>query len=224
MKLGIIAALSTELKATLQALPPQKSPVVQGLACHECPPFVFAASGVGARPAAAATLLLADAQRPEAILSVGFCGALTDDHKTGDLILGGTGGHPATPAILDLLRSAAPQAKVGELAMVPKVVTDFDEKRSIWKKTGALAIDMESGAVAVAAKERGLGFACVKVVIDTPSDPLASTYAGCLSVLKDVLLRPGTLLLMAYDSKRVKLASERLRDFFLALKDKLPAS
>jgi hypothetical protein len=29
---------------------------------------------------------------------------------------------------------------------------------------------------------------------------------------------------MMYDSKRVKIAAERLKEFFLALKEKLPAS
>jgi hypothetical protein len=36
-------------------------------------------------------------------------------------------------------------------------------------------------------------------------------------VLRDVLLRPGTVMQMVYDSKRVNIASERLREFFVAL-------
>jgi hypothetical protein len=82
---------------------------------------------------------------------------------------------------------------------------------------------MEAEAVAVAARARGLGFLCVKVVIDTPSEPLASTYAGCWKVMLDLLARPGTIGQMIYDSKRVKLAADRLRDFFLKLKEKIPA-
>ena len=49
------------------------------------------------------------------------------------------------------------------------------------------------------------------------SEPLASSYAGCLVVLRDVLLRPGTVMQMVYDSKRVNIASERLKEFFVAL-------
>jgi hypothetical protein len=39
-------------------------------------------------------------------------------------------------------------------------------------------------------------------------------------VLKDLLR--GSLMGMIYDSKRVKLASERMRDFIVALKGQLP--
>jgi adenosylhomocysteine nucleosidase len=222
MKLGVIAALRNEVAPTFQALQPA-SRTVQGLRCHESPPYVFAVSGVGARPAATAALLLADAFKPDVILSVGFCGALTDDLQTADLILGGSSGHPATPELLELARAADPKARVAEIAMAPKVVVGIEEKRALARQTGAVAVDMESGAVAVAARDRGLGFLCVKVVIDTPSEPLASTYAGFWSVLKDLVLHPGTVMQMAYDAKRVKLAAERLRDFFVALKGKLPA-
>jgi phosphorylase superfamily protein len=105
---------------------------------------------------------------------------------------------------------------------VPKVILGADEKKAAASRTGAAVVDMEADAVAVAARARGLGFLSVKVVIDTPSEPLASTYAGCWTVLKDVLLRPGTIMQMVYDSKRVKVAAERLKDFFVALKEKLP--
>ena len=223
MKLGVVAALSNELAPTLRALNPS-SRSVERLRCHEAPPFIFAASGVGARPAATAALLMADAFKPDALLSVGYCGALTDDLRTADLILGGTVGHPASASLLEFARAAAPDAKLAEIAMVPKVLIDAEEKKSLAKKTGAVAVDMESAAVAKAARERGLEFLCVKVVIDTPADPLASSYAGCWTVFKDILLHPGTTLQMSYDSKRVKLAAERLRDFFIALKAKIPSS
>jgi hypothetical protein len=78
---------------------------------------------------------------------------------------------------------------------------------------------MEADAVGVAAQARGLGFLAVKAVIDTPAAPLASTYSGCWTVLGDLL--KGSVMGMIYDSKRVKLASERLREFFLALRGKL---
>ena len=49
------------------------------------------------------------------------------------------------------------------------------------------------------------------------------SFAGCWTVLRDILVRPGTIGQMIYDSKRVKVAAERLKDFFIQLKDKLPA-
>ncbi|MBV8879172.1 MAG: hypothetical protein JO332_04320, partial [Planctomycetaceae bacterium] len=202
MKLGVVAALAQELEPTLKAIPTSPR-TVERLRCHESPSLVFAAGGIGSRPAAAAALLVADTFKPEALVSVGFCGALTDDLETADLILGGTTNHGATSSLLDRALAAAPNARRGNVVTVPKVVVDKEEKRKLAKETGALIVDMEADAVALAAKARGLGFLAVKAVIDTPSAPLASTYSGCWTVFKDLLR--GSLMGMVYDSKRVKL-------------------
>lgn len=221
MKLGVIAALRTELGPTLKVFRPASQPV-QHVTCYVSDPYVFAAGGVGMRPAAAAALLVADTFKPQALASVGFCGALRDDFETGDLILGGTTSQPADEALVDFARAAAPKARDGSVLTVPQVLLKADDKRAAASKTGAAVVDMEAEAVAKAARARGLGFFSVKVVIDTPAEPLASTYAGCGRVLLDILRNPMTIGQMMYDSKRVKLAADRLRDFFVALKDKLP--
>lgn len=223
MKLGVVSALPHELGPTLKALPGTVRPV-EHLRCHESPPFVFTVGGIGDRRAAAAALLVADAFKPDAILSIGFCGALRDDFETADLILGGTTTHPPAENLLDLARSAAPKARTGTVLTVPKVILGAEEKKSAATKTGAAVVDMEAEAVAKAARVRGVGFLSVKVVIDTPAEPLASSYTGCWTVLKEIVFHPGTITQMMYDSRRCKLAADRLRDFFVALKEKLGAS
>jgi len=214
MKLGVIAALSQELQPTFGSIPTTPH-LVDGARFHVSPSLIFIAAGVGNRPAAAAALLLADTFKPDALISAGFCGALTDELGTADMILGGTTNHPAQPSILALAQSATIKPRLGTILTVPKVIVDAAEKKELARKTGALAIDMEADAVAIASKARGVGFLAVKVVIDTPSAPLASTYSGCWTVVKDLLR--GSVMGMIYDSKRVKLAAERLRDFFVAL-------
>lgn len=221
MKLGVIAALSQELQPTFGSIP-MTPHFVDRARFQVSPSLIFIAAGIGSRPAAAAALLLADTFKPDALISVGFCGALTDELGTADMILGGTPNHPAEPSLLALAQSAAIKPRLGTILTVPKVIVDAAEKKELARKTGALAIDMEADAVAVAAKARGLGFLAVKVVIDTPSAPLASTYSGCWTVVKDLL--KGSVMGMIYDSKRVKLAAERLRDFFVALDKKVVGS
>jgi nucleoside phosphorylase len=218
MKLGVVAALSHELRPTFNALVTYPR-VVEGLRFHDSNNLSFVASGVGSRPAAAAALLMADHFKVNGLLSVGFCGALSDDLDAGDVIFGGTTAHPAEPKLLDLAKTCYHKPRLGTVLTVPKVVVDADEKRELAKKSGALVIDMEADAVAVAAKARGLGFLAVKVVIDTPAAPLASTYSGCWTVAKDLL--KGSLFAMIHDSKRVKLAAERLKDFFVAMEGNL---
>jgi len=221
MKLGVIAALQTELGPTLKALNPAPRRV-EHLTCYESGPCVFAAGGIGARAAAAAAILVADTFKPQAILSVGFCGALRDDFDTGEIIVGGTTTHPADAVLLDLARAAAPKARDGTVLTVSKVLLGAEEKKAAASKSGAAIVDMEADAVAVAARSRNVGFLSVKVVIDTPSEPLASTYSGCWKVLLELLSNPMTIGQMMYDSSRVKIAAERLKDFFVALRDNVP--
>src|SRR5687767_1032001 len=120
MKLGVIAALQTELKPTLVALP-HASRRIEHLRFHEASSLVFVAGGIGARAAAAASLVMVDHFKSDALLSAGFCGALTDDLATGDLVLGGTTKSRPDGPLLDLARAAAPQARQGSLRTVEKV-------------------------------------------------------------------------------------------------------
>lgn len=223
MKLGVIAALQTELGPTLKSLSPS-SRRVEHLRFHETPSLVFVAGGVGAKAAAAASLVMVDHFKPDALVSTGFCGAITDDLGVGDLLIGRTTKSRCDEGLLDLARAAAPQSRQGSLRTVDKVILKAEDKKKLKEETGALAVDMEAEAVALAARSRGVKFLSVKVVIDTPAEPLASTYSGCWRVLLDLLKNPMTIGQMMYDSQRVKLAADRLRDFFVALRDKLPAA
>jgi adenosylhomocysteine nucleosidase len=223
MKLGVIAALKTELHPTLAAFS-HASRRVEHLRFHETPSLAFVAGGIGAKAAAAASLVMVDHFKPDALVSTGFCGAITDDLAVGDLLIGRTTKSRCDEALLELARTAAPQSRQGSLRTVEKVILKAEDKKKLKEETGAVAVDMEAEAVALAARSRGVKFLSVKVVIDTPSEPLASSYAGCGRVLLDLLSNPMTIGQMIYDSKRVKLAADRLKDFFLALRDKLPVS
>jgi nucleoside phosphorylase len=214
MRLGIIAALPQELGPALKALPTTKSKV-EHLVCFESPSLIFTVAGIGRRRAAAAALVVANKFKPHALVSIGFCGALTDDLETGDLVLGGTSVHGATTSLIDLALSDAIKARRGNVVTVDKVVLDAEEKRKLAKESGAIVVDMEADGIAVAAQSRGLAFLAVKIVIDTPSSPLSSSYGGCWPVFKDLLR--GRLMGMMLDAKRVKLAAERLKDFLVAL-------
>lgn len=205
MKLGVVAALKTELKPTLEALP------------HPSP-LAFIISGVGSRAAEAASLGLAG--HVDGLLSVGFCGALTDDLAPGDLLLGGTTGHEASPDLLDLARRCGPH-RAASVAMVDHVIVDSREKEEIAKRTGAAAVDMESAAVAKVARERGVKFLCVKVVLDTPSKPLACSYSSGGRVALQILRRPWIIGRMMRDGKRARVAAEKLRDFFMAFRKEI---
>ncbi|MFQ5533886.1 MAG: hypothetical protein ACE5EM_03580 [Sphingomonadales bacterium] len=81
-------------------------------------------------------------------------------------------------------------------------VTTAGDKAKLWQGTGAVAVDMESGGVAVAAAHANLPFLCVRAVVDPfdQSIPGAAAMAmrpdgtvSILAVLARLLLAPGQL-------------------------------
>lgn len=209
---GIVAALSSEVAPALREL---KVPWTRcgGLPCFETPGFRLILSGVGAPRAAAAARLLLDSGPLDALLSVGFAGALGDDLHPGDLVLGGSTDFPADPVLLHRLSSGI-ACHQGTTAPVEAVLNEPAGKADLARRSGARVVDMESGAVGAAARERSVPFLCAKVVLDTPSEPLASTYTGCLSILGALLLHPRGVL---RDARRSRLAADRLRTFLVPL-------
>ena len=94
------------------------------------------------------------------------------------------------------------------------MLNDAAGKAALARRSGALVVDMESGAVGAVARERNLPFLCAKVVLDTPAAPLAAPYDGCLSILGAMLLHPRGVW---RDARRSRIAAGRLREFLLPL-------
>jgi nucleoside phosphorylase len=209
MKLGVVAALETEIRPTLKAFHPSGP--------DPADPFRFMVSGIGLTRAERTARSAEDVQ---GLLSVGFCGGLEDGLVPGDLILGGTREFEVSPDLLKIAQRAGPH-RIGMVDTVDHVVNDTEEKRSIARTTGAIAVDMEAAGVGKVAKQKGLAFLCVKVVLDTPSHPLASSYASFGRVAIDILKRPWIVGRMIADGKRAGLAAQRLRDFFVAFAKEL---
>ena len=218
MKLGVVAALHRELNPTIKALKATLPEISDPCLIWEAAPFRFTAGGIGLECAEDAAFQLA--KEVQGLISAGFCGGLDDSLAPGDLILGGTPEFEASANPLGRARRAGPH-RVGTIVTSDHVVNDLEEKRTLVRNSGALAVDMEAAAVGRAAKEAGLPFLCVKVVLDTPSLPLASSYAGCGGITTDILSRPWIVGRMIGDGRRATRAAERLRDFFVAFREEL---
>ncbi len=156
-----------------------------------CAPRVAIGGGTAAGAADKAGSLLGGGgpdQRPAALLSFGYCGALAPDLRAGDLVIAtevvDTHGQRWTcDAGLQerLLAAAADQdltARPGRLAVPEAAAATRRAKARLAQATGALAIDLESAAVARLAAEAELPFAVLRAVLDetaTPLPPLALT-------------------------------------------------
>ncbi|MFI0407001.1 hypothetical protein [Actinomadura sp. 3N508] len=136
-----------------------------------------------------------------AFVIVGFCGALDERLRPGDVLVAdeirgsGPGAEPVPCASSRLL--AEELIKDGLSVQVgPLVTTDHvvrGKERAIWAAQGARAADMESAVVAARAGNRPV--AAVRVVVDGPGHPLL--HPGTLGrglAARRILARTGPAL------------------------------
>jgi len=125
---------------------------------------VLAANGAGAARAATAVEAAQAAGNLDSICSMGFCGALEDDMRIGDIFV-------AERVQADGVEYAAAKPETvrphytGVLASINHVAQTADEKASL-RRRGASAVEMEAAGVAATAAGFGLPFYCVRSVTD----------------------------------------------------------
>ena len=183
-----------------------------------CGPVVV--GGVGAARSAAATRELIGSVRPAAVLSVGLCGALAGGPAVGDLIAGTsvvTVGGELFPCGL-----VPPAGHTGTMLTVPSMVAGRAERADLHRRTGAVAVDMESAGVARVCRQLGVPFGVLRAVSDDAGDDLpeglepflrlaASPSAKrCVVAGAHLLRRPGLVAHLLRLRRRAAFAADRL--------------
>ncbi len=174
---------------------------------------------IGGGGAAGAARAAAGLEGVGALLSVGLAGGLDPALAPGAVLVPEavlTGGRRLATSLR--LCHALGGATAGALLGGEAVVAGVAEKARLHAETGAVAVDLESGAVVEAALARGLPFAALRVVCDPagrdlPPAALAALDAagaiGLLRVLRSVLRRPAQvpgLLALARDAAAARAA------------------
>ena len=137
---------------------------------------VAAGSGVvaicgGDQHRLAATLREATTPATRGIVSFGYAGGLAAEVSPGTCIvakgvLSLGEGFVTDPIWSERMLAALPGARHADLAGVERPIQLTSEKRSLHARTGAVAVDMESHIVGRMARERGLPFVALRVVLD----------------------------------------------------------
>jgi adenosylhomocysteine nucleosidase len=179
---GIVAALAAEARA----LGPTKAGFepLRFLADGT----MLAVSGIGFLAATRAAESLVNAGAT-ALASWGMAGGLDPALRAGTIVLPGhvisTDGTslPTTRYWRERLAAALPTRQLianGKLLSSAHAIAAVADKAAAFGATGALAVDMESLAVAQIAAARGLPFIAVRVIVDTAQDalPRAAIAAG----------------------------------------------
>jgi hopanoid-associated phosphorylase len=141
-----------------------------------------------------------------AVLSFGIAGGLAPDVTRGAVILASAlweeGEVLAVDAPWRARLAALLPARIGLLAASGTLLDSAAAKAALHARSGALAVDMESGAAARFAAARGIPFAALRAVADGPGEALPRAAAVGLNpdgspapgrVLAALLRRPGDL-------------------------------
>lgn len=190
-------------------------------------------SGAGRENAARATQALIEGHHPRWIISAGFAGGLDERLKQNDILvadsLADAEGHQLA---LDLKMSPAPHLHVGRLLTMDRVIDDPAAKRSLGEQHGALAVDMETMAVAQVCARENVRLLCIRVIIDEVSRKLPhdidvlvkkKSTAGMLGAAAGAIIRrPGSIKDMWQLKEDALTASERLAKFLVEIAGQLP--
>lgn len=139
---------------------------------------------------------------PSVILGTGFCGGLSGDIAAGTIIIAREiefAGQriEVDPYLVQRARSAlaAKQIpfRVGRIVTTESVIRSPQEKERL-SRNGAIAVDMESGVLSGVARDMGIGFLPLRVVLDARDSKLP--FAGDRLDALRAIARPVSTLRM----------------------------
>ncbi|HXW42391.1 MAG TPA: phosphorylase [Xanthobacteraceae bacterium] len=141
------------------------------------------------------------------IISFGVAGGLAPHLSPGTCVVGsavlsGTNRMPTSAEWSQKLLQTIPDAVSGMLLGVTAPIAHPDEKRALYLKTGAIAVDMESHIVAAVGSAHDLPVAAIRVITDPAKRALPASAVAAMrpngttniaAMLRSVLQRPREL-------------------------------
>ncbi|MEJ0007493.1 MAG: hypothetical protein WDM77_14290 [Steroidobacteraceae bacterium] len=218
---GIVAALTAEART----LGPRHPGGINRLADGT----LLIISGMGPAAAARASLALV-AAGAQGLLSFGLAGALDPGLRAGTVLLpdavsdeAGTV-HATSAPWRGRLAGVAAAGIGGTLLSVAQPLMTAAAKSQAWTSTGAVAVDMESFAIAGVAQATGLRFAVARVVLDTATDSVPASVLEATGtrgevapwrLLAGLARRPAEVIALLTLARRYQLAMRSLRSLAL---------
>jgi adenosylhomocysteine nucleosidase len=222
---GVVAALPAEARALGPSMRSSDGDSFEELASLSG--SRLAVSGIGYEAARAAALALVDAG-VSTLMTFGLAGGLDPALKAGSIVLPGELISPSGARYLTCRTwreriaaavSASRAVTEGNLLTSVVAIESVAAKASAYQSSGAVAVDMESAAVAEVAAARQLPFIAVRVIVDTAADALpravaAASRAGRVRMLRlitGLVLAPAQIQPLLRLSQRYRTALRSLR-------------
>lgn len=214
-KIALVAAMPQEARALFPSADSDSSGVYERLSGTLADGVYFNCliSGPGTDRAGEAARILCK-EGPDLLISIGVSGGLAPGLAAGTLVAGTTimpvnkigeiwREHEKDVAARTAVFPEFAEIQCGRLLTSPTPVLTTEDKQQLYDRTGALAVDMESWAVARSAARARIPFVCIRAISDDsergiPVEAMAGisengkTRTG--PVVKAVLKRPGLVL------------------------------
>lgn len=216
--LGVVTGLEAEARWA------RRGRVIEGASLR----IVVAGASVQGAEAAAVRLV---GEGVAALLSFGLAGGLVPGLRPGDVVVAEAVVTAAgSRCVADpewvgrVLAAALPRMVPGSIAGADRAVADPRDKAALARATGAVAVDMESHAVAAVAARAGLPFLALRAIADPAERGLPSAALAALDpggririgrLLAALRRRPGDLALLfrlGRDAARARAALARAAD------------
>lgn len=234
---ALFVATQWELAALRRALPVNRQVEIDGVSCfigqQAEGPYWLVHTGIGPESAKAAANAVLNRQPMALAISTGFAGALVPA-AIGDVIVGisvssgwfnGAWNQMAQPISCDAAAISTMRAvvarlgltvRVGSVVSLSSVVCRASEKRAIGRLTGAVALDMESAALGMVAKEHGVPFMVFRTVSDLAGEDLPVDFnlflkpSGWVRGFVALMSHPSSLIGLNRLRRQSRLAADRL--------------
>jgi adenosylhomocysteine nucleosidase len=203
--------------------------------------FAVVGHGIGHRRATEAARRTFDMMPgAELVIGTGVVGALSSGLKPGDLVLSdriltidndgrineqaSTVGDAHIPAIRRSLSNAGIAYSTGAILTSHRVLATGADKRRAKQSTGAIAVDMETAAIATEAAARGLPFVAIRAVLDEVDDEvigaeMADEHGNVrpLAATSFLVRNPATMLKLPRMMRNLSRATAAIADALTAI-------
>lgn len=189
----LVFALSREHLFFRRTLQPRRRIASAPCRAHLCgtdSSLLLLETGVGPHAVESALSWALGSRCPDLVVSAGFSGALQPGLAVGDLVL--------ADEVVDVHGQRWPTTwrpasslRRGRILAAPGLIGDPVEKQRLGMEHGALAVDMETAAVASHCHRLGIPFGCLRAISDDGSTPLSPQL---LLLLRDGRVAPLRLL------------------------------
>lgn len=189
--IAILAALKDEIKPILketeilEKVHLRPAIIIRGE--YQGKEIIIGHTGVGVDKMYRAAQFCIKEYRPEICINVGYCGALTPHLSLGDMIVADSVVYEKNGASLPQNSTMSSKKDIegfkihnGIILTVDKVISNPHEKAFLGTKFGAIAVDMESFGLALAAFDLNSSFGIVRSVLD-PMDMHLPAFSGSVS-------------------------------------------